>query len=387
MPFINYINDHINDIRNYEQPAIRWREGKFAPHAAKAEATGGDFAEVLHVLPAALTREDVAACFREDPYRGFVAAVMWGGISRYLAEEIAQRNDRVSVLLKLDRLRELLLVEDLGGINEALATLARGGENYFYGIGPSYYTKLLYFLAYDMPLDVHPLIYDRFLQYAHCALQEVNLYTVNDEEDEIERTPHFPLGEVYMDYCRTLHETARECGIDRADRLESWLFGRPVNRGAQEDNPRYVASQEALRRCKREEMVYGLCRVLNCNIEEANALTDEFIGNGMDSVRKINERAAAGYAPGLPGCSTGNPFIIRNRETYVHLEYDMMITLFFARNLRSELEEQRIEFDGNRSIDILTFTVWSEGEETAKDTETYYFDVTEGYNAQDPSAL
>ena len=34
----HFAKANIEEIRNYVQPAIRWREGRFAPSVAKAEA-------------------------------------------------------------------------------------------------------------------------------------------------------------------------------------------------------------------------------------------------------------------------------------------------------------------------------------------------------------
>ena len=162
MSFINLIKTHIDDINNYVQPSIHWREGRFANPVGRAEATDGDFAEVVRNLPAELSREDVVRFFREDLYKGFVATIMWGGISRFRAEEISRRNDRNTAMPKLERLAALLRNSetDIERIEGAIASLKRGGENYFYGIGPSYFTKLLYFLAFDMDLNNRPLIYD-----------------------------------------------------------------------------------------------------------------------------------------------------------------------------------------------------------------------------------
>jgi len=108
MSFLNFIKKHIDDINNYVQPTIRWREGRFANPVGKAEATNGDFAEVVRNLPAELSRDDVVRFFREDLYKGFVATIMWGGISRFQAEEISRRNDRNTAMPKLERLVALL---------------------------------------------------------------------------------------------------------------------------------------------------------------------------------------------------------------------------------------------------------------------------------------
>lgn len=63
MSFTKFIINHINDIINYVQPAIHWREGRFANPVGKAESTNGDFAEVVRSIPAELSREDVVGFF------------------------------------------------------------------------------------------------------------------------------------------------------------------------------------------------------------------------------------------------------------------------------------------------------------------------------------
>lgn len=108
MSFINFIKNHINDINNCTQPSIHWRDGRFASPVGKTEATNGDFAEVVRNLPAELSRGDVARFFREDLYKGFVATIMWGGISRFRAREIARNNDRNTTMPKLERLVAIL---------------------------------------------------------------------------------------------------------------------------------------------------------------------------------------------------------------------------------------------------------------------------------------
>ena len=172
MSFLNFIQTHTDDINNYVQPSIHWRVGRFAKPVAKSESTNGDFAEVVKSLPVVLSREDVVGFFREDLYKGFVATIMWGGISRFQAEEIALRNDRATTMPKLERLVALLRNSetDIERIGSAIASLRRGEDNYFFGIGPSYFTKLLYFLAYDMDIHTRPLIYDGNMKPAHFAL-------------------------------------------------------------------------------------------------------------------------------------------------------------------------------------------------------------------------
>ena len=83
MSFTNFVKRHIDDINNYIQPSIHWREGRFAIPAGRVEATNGDFAEVVRNLPVELSREDVVSFFREDLYKGFVATILWGGIKPF----------------------------------------------------------------------------------------------------------------------------------------------------------------------------------------------------------------------------------------------------------------------------------------------------------------
>ena len=160
MAFYDFIKSHINDINIFTRPAIQWRAGRFATPVLKAEGVGGDFANVMATLPNALTRNDVVSWYQEDLYKGFVATILWGGISRYQAEEISRRNDRLSSLPKLERIRQMLRdsKEDVSILEDAIVSMRRGREYSFYGIGPSFFTKLLYFLSFDLELETRPLI-------------------------------------------------------------------------------------------------------------------------------------------------------------------------------------------------------------------------------------
>ncbi len=128
MSFLDFIKNHINDINTYIQPSIHWREGRFANPVGKAISTNGDFAEIVRNLPVELSREDVVRFFREDLYKGFVATIMWGGISRFQAEGIARNNDRNTTMPKLERLVAMLRDSetDIERIENAITSLRRG---------------------------------------------------------------------------------------------------------------------------------------------------------------------------------------------------------------------------------------------------------------------
>lgn len=406
MSLIEFIQAHVDDINNYVQPEIHWREGSFAPHVEKIETLDCDFAAVVRVLPQTLTREQVAECFREDIYKGFVATILWGGINRFHSEGIALRNDRATTTPKLERLRNYLRnerhneeTEQSENIKVAYASMARGKENYFYGIGPSYFTKLLYFLAYDMGLTIKPLIYDRYLKYAHCVLayeaedrmseQPIipmgNCYHINDEDNDLMPTIPFAWAseETYLDYCRILSNTAREYCICRADKLEAWLFGWPMSIGHQDNNPRHIAFHEALKRSRENHMATTFQFDLNEDVETVLALVKAFTDNGINSWRQLYHRKECNTE--LIGCSEDKPLVINDTEDYVHLEYCLADELVFTRTMAKKCIKQELFDQDQRKIDCLTYKVWPEGQDEPNDTsasvEKYYFDITAGYKA------
>lgn len=382
MALYDFIKSHINNINNFTQPAIQWRAGHFATPVLKAEGVGGDFANVMATLPNALTRNDVVSCYREDLYKGFVATILWGGISRYQAEEISRRNDRQSSLPKLERIRQMLRdsKEDVSILEDAIVSMRRGKENSFYGVGPSFFTKLLYFLSFDLDLETRPLIYDENLKPVHFALMP-----------ECDQNPFYfyvPVGgkmnfaefttfeDVYVPYCMALNETAKELGVDVTN-LESWLFGWPVNIKKEQPNPREIARIEVERMA-----MTGFVR-FQCGIED--------LSDAIGVSRTLYDN---GMADTLPDASTTigqdqeHPIVITESENYVHLEYAFAEALFNLKHLSFKLAKQSFNESNGRFFDKLVFKVWpvaSKVEQADKNTgsEEYvlYFDITAGYNA------
>lgn len=378
MSFLNFIKNHINNINNYTQPAIHWREGRFANPVGKAEATNGDFAEVVRNLPAELSRDDVVRFFREDLYKGFVATIMWGGISRFQAEGIARNNDRNSALPKLERLVALLRDSgtDIERIEDAIASLRRGGENYFYGIGPSYFTKLLYFLAYDMDLNTRPLIYDENMKPVHFALMP-----------EAEKNPFFyyvPVGnkvtyaeftsfeDVYYDYCELMCETACEIGVD-VKNLDAWVFGWPANINAQQPNPRVIAKIEVDRMAATGILKYNLGIE---DLDDAIGASRIFYDNKIDVPELLYSEECALHI----GNDEEHPIVITETDGYVHLEYVITDILFQLKNLESKMTTQQCISVGDKKLDRLCFEVKS-FQDTKPMEMDVYFDITAGYNA------
>ena len=378
MSFLNFIKNHIDDINSYVQPSIHWREGRFAKPVAKAESTNGDFAKVVRNIPAELSREEVVGFFREDLYKGFVATIMWGGISRFQAEQIARRNDRATTMPKLERLVAMLRNSetDIERIESAVASLKRGGENYFYGIGPSYFTKLLYYLAYDMDLGVRPLIYDGNMKPVHFALMPEAgrnpFFHYATDGNKVDYAEFTTFEDVYYDYCELMCDRARETGTD-VKNLEAWVFGWPANINAGQPNPRVAAKTEVGRMA-----ATGMIRH-NFGIEElgdAIGASRIFYDNNINISELLNTEDGL-----LPiGKDEEHPIVITETDGYVHLEYVVAEILFKAKELESKMISQSFNMVDDKKLDRLCFEVKSARDKKPR-KESVYFDITAGYDA------
>ena len=378
MSFLYFIKKHIDDINNYVQPSIHWREGRFANPVGRVEATNGDFAEVVRNLPAELSREDVVRFFREDLYKGFVATIMWGGISRFLAQGIAQNNDRNTTMPKLERLVARLrnAETDIERIENAIVSLRRGGENYFYGIGPSYFTKLLYFLAFDMDLNNRPLIYDENMKPVHFALMPEAgrnpFFYYLPVDNTVTYAESTKFEDVYYDYCELMCETAREVGVDVRN-LEAWVFGWPANINVQQPNPRVVAKTEVDR--------MAATGIIRCNFDiedlgDAIGASRIFYDNKIDISELIDKEDCEFHI----GKDKEHPIVITETDGYVHLEYVISDILFQLKNLESKMIAQHLISVGDKKLDRLCFEVKSAQDKKPKEMEVY-FDITAGCNA------
>ena len=378
MSFINFITNHTNDINNYVQPSIQWRKGRFANPVNRAESTNGDFAEVVRNLPTELSREDVIGFFREDLYKGFVAAIMWGGISRYIAEDIARNNDRDTTIPKLERIVALFRDSetDFERIEKAIASLKRGGENYFYGIGPSYFTKLLYFLAYDINLNTRPLIFDDNMKPVHFALMpeagKNPFFYYVPIVNKVIYAEFTSFEDVYYDYCELMCETARKIGVD-VKRLDAWVFGWPANIHVQQPNPRVVAKTEVDRMDATGIVQY------NFGIEDfddAIGASRIFYDNKIDVLELLCSEDGSLHI----GNDKEHPIVITETDGYVHLEYVITDILFQLKNLDSKMISQHCLSVGDKILDHLCFEVESAQDKKPREMGVY-FDITAGYNA------
>jgi hypothetical protein len=261
-------------------------------------------------------------------------------------------------------------------IEAAIVSLKRGGENCFYGIGPSYFTKLLYFLAFDMDLIVRPLIYDENMKPVHFALMpeagknpffyyvSIGKKVIFSEMNNFET--------VYHNYCILMCETAREIGVD-VRILESWVFGWPANNNAQQPNPMVIAKTEVDR--------MGATGILKHNfgiedLDDAIGASRIFYDNKIDVPELLYSEEGALHI----GNDEEHPIVITETDGFVHLEYVITDILFQLKNLDSEMISQQCISVGDKKLDRLCFEVTSAQDKKPRKMDVY-FDITAGYNA------
>ena len=263
MELVDFIKAHVDDINGYKQKAFSWKQKRDGePYKAIAEvmARKGPMVVAFKDVPEKLDRQIVANIMHKDLYKGFVAALLWGGMHKSVNQmrhflRLSKVNKK-ELVEKLEAVKKLLKEK---GPGEALVSMMRSiitdqaNENHISGIGISYATKIIYFLSCDMTLPVKPLIYDKYLAFSHCALLtdrgEHIPYYLYDGEDNVLRQTIYILAhtsEIYTHYCKLMAKTAKDCGIKKVDDLEAWLFGWPISPKNKEENPRYVSKMAAM---------------------------------------------------------------------------------------------------------------------------------------------
>jgi hypothetical protein len=262
---LGYIRSHGGDANRYVNPLLPWKsrdDGSLYENTAEVMAAGGPMADAFPDIPERLDHARVLECYGQDLYRGFVATILWGGMSRNPAyketfRQVARLDPR-EVVPKLERLRKMLEENRTG---EAFASMAcnqatgAGNENHMPGIAENYASKILFFLSLGLPVTPRPLIYNKYLACTHCALipdaeRCARYYSWNAAEGRV--VSHISrselAAEIYVDYCTLLADLARECGVGDAGLFVEWLHDWPSNPENGEDNPRTLSRREALAR-------------------------------------------------------------------------------------------------------------------------------------------
>lgn len=262
---LGYIRAHGGDANRYVNPLLPWKyrdDGTLYENTAEIMATGGPMADAFPDIPERLDHARVAECYGQDLYRGFVATILWGGMSRNDSyketfKQVAQLAPR-EVIPKLERLRKMLAENRTG---EALASMTCdpatgvGNENHIPGIAGNYASKILFFLSQGLPTAPRPLIYNKYLACTHCALipdaeRCAKYYSWDAAEDRLVSNIARPelAAEIYTDYCSLLADLAAECGVGDVGLFVEWLHDWPSAPADGEDNPRTLSRKEALAR-------------------------------------------------------------------------------------------------------------------------------------------
>ena len=185
-----------------------------------------------------LSRELVFQWVNKNPYQGFLAGMIWGGISSATTRKRTVSNvERAFSISKTDIEKILTGVKELllnRKEEEAFDYLEKGAGK-IDGIGISYLTKILYFFSPNR--DEESLIFDRWGRFMHAAMiiddQNCNLSTYYNyrykPNYKSELVPLKPEKELYIDYLSRMRKLAKSIeAIQSPGHLEAFLFGEKL---------------------------------------------------------------------------------------------------------------------------------------------------------------
>ena len=226
---VDHINSHAGFIQGYNQNPFPWRyknNGIEYLNITNGIHNHPEFARVINHIPEPISREQVASCFQQDMYMGFIATMLWGykhkmttvGFEKILSipSDYVQK--------KLNDIKELL---DNGQLSLAFSTMS----GLLPGIDFSYYTKLMYFIGKAFPNhhQVKPLILDNQMLWAYCDILLDQLGSGGAFFSWTNTLRFHNRANGYDDYCRRIHNLAVSHQIE-SDRLESYIFSmRPAD--------------------------------------------------------------------------------------------------------------------------------------------------------------
>lgn len=142
-----------------------------------------------------------------------------------------------------EKLTQVKFLLDEDNIQEAFVSMLRG-KNKIKGIGPSYFTKILYFMyGKEHKKNLYPLIYDKWGQHIHIALlleagKDLNpygyLYALGDKKRRC------ILYDIYEDYLKRMINLSKELNLSNTGILEEFLFGQSLKKDKSTNNSRVV---------------------------------------------------------------------------------------------------------------------------------------------------
>ena len=192
----------------------------------------------------------------KDPVLCLVATMVWGGIDAKRDSEAKNKvshlrallaTSEVDLLSVIDRLRVLIRA----GAFESAFSASQNGALKLPGVGPSFFTKLFFFLGQVPPvLNPAPLILDKWTAHALCILGAQVCPSARWSEMFDLKPLHHPkpdavvlrsnaAAELYRPYIAWMGHWAQLLGVPAAQ-LEQFVFGvsRKVPAGKSPTNPR-----------------------------------------------------------------------------------------------------------------------------------------------------
>ncbi|MDO6499604.1 hypothetical protein [Photobacterium sanguinicancri] len=189
-------------------------------------------------------RKQVTAYFEnQNYYKGFFAAMIWGGISTG-----GVTGDNLTKLLNVapERLESIVLVvkQLLEQQKFSQAYNYMEGEGKLKGLGDAYFTKLFFFVAAADVLDIIPPIFDKWTKLAYCALliDEGNEQLAKQYISRVEgvdvKLRSATRSAAFEDFVLRMNRWAKECGV-KVNQLESYIFGTHRSKNKTDNNPRF----------------------------------------------------------------------------------------------------------------------------------------------------
>jgi hypothetical protein len=204
-------------------------------------------------FPIKITREDLVLLYTEwdDPSVAFYATMVWGMID-------VHKKNRFSLIQKIDSKKLSKIMESIktniskGQYLDAFLSCFKGGSNFIEGVGPSYFTKLFFFMGQaDQYLNIKPLIMDKWTVNAYFSLK-----CETEGLDSISRSFSIPSlksflkyktvpiryesdiqAKTYLDYITKMNSWANRIGVP-SEKLEQFVFGIDLRKDKTPSNPR-----------------------------------------------------------------------------------------------------------------------------------------------------
>lgn len=215
MAIYSYIAKNINDINQFSQDDKNWRtmhEGIGVKEVDAALANCHWFRQIMKGMPDKLSREMVADFYKQDLYKGFVATLLWGGAHCNHVDCFRSivYYPNTTIIPILNNVYNSL--QSKGMSAELFNSLCRGGVNHIHGLGPSFFTKVFYFMSLT-------------LGWYDILILDIKMWKVyNDFRIENNLIPRKISNYNFLDYKKYLNYMCNLPGVNRPDQLEAFLF-------------------------------------------------------------------------------------------------------------------------------------------------------------------